>query len=340
MKFSLKKLMLIIALLGAIFMATTISAFATEAKLGQVKASSLRFRAAPSLGGREMGRISNGAAILIIDTVENGEWYKIVHNFKTGYVSAEFVVLRPDADIALGDGVSIGSNVNVRGEPSTTADIQSQLQKGDRVNIIGVSHDWFKVLHDGAIGFVRADFLTVEQPSTRVMAPQPEHPTADDDEIEPEMMDGDGDYGEGANEIVSVVEASAVAGVMTDIQHEIVAFAKSQLGKKYRYGSAGPSSFDCSGFTTFIFKNFGYKLNRSSAGQLSNGTPVSRNDLQVGDLVIFRDPKINRAAASHVGMYIGNNQFIHSSSRRGGVIITSLTENYYTRHFVGGRRIF
>ena len=334
MKFSLKKLALVTALLGVIVMATAVSAFAAEARLGQVKASSLRFRAAPSLNGREMSRIPNGATILILDSVENGEWYSVVHNYTTGYVAAEYVVIRPDADMPLGDGICTGSNVNVRGGPSLTAGIQAQINRGDRVDIIGVSEGWFKVTHDGAVGYIHADYIAIERP-VQVMA-QPNHVPIDDD-VEPELMDGDGDYIGGADEFIPA--AAVDTDTMSGLQAEIVAFARNYLGKSYKYGTSGPNTFDCSGFTTFVFKNFGYSLNRSSAGQLSNGTPVQKSDIIIGDLVLFRDPSINKAAASHVGMYIGNGQFIHASSRRGGVIITSLSEAYYSRYFVGARRV-
>lgn len=340
MKFTLKKLVLFTSILTMLILATTVSSFAAEAKLAQVKASSLRFRSSPSLNGNEIGRISNGATILIIDTVENGEWYKVVHNYQTGFVSAEYVTIKPDADIELGDGISVGSSVNVRGEPSTSASVLGQMEKGQRVSLTGVSNGWFKISFNGETGFVHADYLSVEK-TAQVMAPQPAAVSAmPEDEVEPELMDGDGDFGEpdeGGAADAEAVEASA--SNISSIQVEIVEFAKSFLGKKYKYGTAGPNTFDCSGFTTYVFKKFGYSLNRSAAGQLSNGRSIPKSELQIGDLVLFRDTSINKAAASHAGMYIGNNQFIHASSRRGGVIITSLSENYYSKHFVGARRI-
>ena len=113
---------------------------------------------------------------------------------------------------------------------------------------------------------------------------------------------------------------------------------RSFLGYRYVYGGASPSGFDCSGFTSYVYKQFGYKLNRSASDQLDNGTPVSRNELQPGDIVIFKKGNSSKRA-THVGLYIGNNQFIHASTAKVGVIISRMSDAYYTTGFVGGRRI-
>ena len=110
------------------------------------------------------------------------------------------------------------------------------------------------------------------------------------------------------------------------------------LGYPYVYGGSSPRGFDCSGFTSYIYKQFGYSLKRSASDQLDNGTSVSRSELQPGDLVMFKKGSSSRRA-SHVGIYIGNNQFIHSSTSRVGVIISGMDEAYYTSGFVGARRI-
>ena len=122
---------------------------------------------------------------------------------------------------------------------------------------------------------------------------------------------------------------------------DIVAKAKEYLGCPYVYGKAGPSSFDCSGFTSYNYKQFGYSINRTASTQLNNdGTSVARADLQPGDLVFFRDYSCTKSA-SHVGIYIGDGQFIHasSSSSASGVKISSLSESWYANRYVGAKRI-
>lgn len=119
--------------------------------------------------------------------------------------------------------------------------------------------------------------------------------------------------------------------------NNLVPIAKSQLGKPYVFGSSGPSSFDCSGFTTFVFRQMGIKLPRTSVSQSRFGKPVDKANLQVGDLLFFNT---SGAGVSHVGIYIGNGQFIHSASGiNPGVVIDKLNSNYYIRTYVNARRV-
>ena len=115
----------------------------------------------------------------------------------------------------------------------------------------------------------------------------------------------------------------------------IVATAKKYLGYKYTYGGSSPSTgFDCSGFTSYVFKQHGISLSRTAAGQYSNGVAVSRSNLQPGDLVMFGKSGIN-----HVAIYIGGGQIIHASTPSTGVRIDSLSTGYYNNNYAGARRI-
>ena len=118
---------------------------------------------------------------------------------------------------------------------------------------------------------------------------------------------------------------------------QIVSYAKQFLGVPYVYGGNGPSSFDCSGFTSYVYRHFGYTLNRTASTQLSNGVAVSKSELQPGDLVFFR---YNTSyPASHVGIYIGNGQFIHASTNKYKVQIDQLMTGHYASVYVAARRI-
>ncbi len=122
---------------------------------------------------------------------------------------------------------------------------------------------------------------------------------------------------------------------------DIVALAKQHLGTRYSYGGASPSGFDCSGFTMYVYNQMGYSLPHSTTSQWQSGLGTrvySISELQPGDLVFFNDPSRNAGkACSHVGIYIGNGQHIHSSSSRsGGVIVSDLTSGYYNTYFIGG----
>jgi cell wall-associated NlpC family hydrolase len=110
------------------------------------------------------------------------------------------------------------------------------------------------------------------------------------------------------------------------------------LNYKYVSGGSSPSTgFDCSGFTTYVYKNFGISLSRTSTGQGSNGVSVSKSNLQLGDILIFNNS--SNTAIGHVGIYIGNNEFIHAANPSSGVKITKLSDSYYSLRYVDARRV-
>ena len=120
---------------------------------------------------------------------------------------------------------------------------------------------------------------------------------------------------------------------------KIISYAKGLLGKKYVWADEGPDTFDCSGFTWYVYKNVAkISIPRTSKDQGVYGTYVSIKNLKPADLVFFDTVGVKDNIISHVGIYIGNNQFIHASSSKGKVVISNL-ENYYLDRFVNGRRI-
>lgn len=113
--------------------------------------------------------------------------------------------------------------------------------------------------------------------------------------------------------------------------------AMKYLGTPYRYGGTTPAGFDCSGFTQYVLRLGGYSINRTAATQLQNGVIVAKEDLQCGDLVFFQNTTGSGRFASHVGIYIGNGQIIHSGDY--GVAIDSLDSPYYQTHYLCARRV-
>lgn len=111
---------------------------------------------------------------------------------------------------------------------------------------------------------------------------------------------------------------------------------KPLYGTPYKASGTSKKGFDCSGFTSYVFDSLGVQLPHSSAAQYELGEQVSRKDLQVGDLVFFNT---NGRSVSHVGIYIGNNTFVHSESGK-GVVKTKMNEPYYwNKRFVGAKRV-
>ncbi|MFZ5975248.1 MAG: NlpC/P60 family protein [Bacillota bacterium] len=117
----------------------------------------------------------------------------------------------------------------------------------------------------------------------------------------------------------------------------VIKTARKYLGVPYVWGGTSPSGFDCSGFTHYVMLQNEIAIPRTAADQYTKGTAVSRSSLKPGDFVFFETYK---AGASHVGIYLGNDQFIHASSGAGKIIISNLFANsYYSAHYIGAKRM-
>ncbi len=125
----------------------------------------------------------------------------------------------------------------------------------------------------------------------------------------------------------------------TVLRQNIVQTATRFIGSPYRWGGeSARSGFDCSGLTMTVYRLNGMELPRNSRAQFHSGTPVQKKDLKVGDLVFFATD--GRKRVSHVGVYTGKGRFIHASGLGRRIRIASLTNAYFTRHYVGARRYF
>lgn len=143
-------------------------------------------------------------------------------------------------------------------------------------------------------------------------------------------------------------EPSAVyefpAYIQPDFVGDMIDYAKTLIGTRYRRGGMSPDGFDCSGFTGFVFDRFGYKLNRTSRDQYTQGEEVAADDLQPGDLVFFTGRRRN-GRVGHVGIVVGVDrerrsiEFIHSSTSRGVRIDSYPDGGYFSKRYIGARRI-
>lgn len=121
------------------------------------------------------------------------------------------------------------------------------------------------------------------------------------------------------------------------LRREICEFALNYVGTPYYYGGTTPAGFDCSGFVQYVYRNCGIELSRVVTTQLGDGRVVSSQGMQPGDLVIFHSTD-GSSGPSHIGIYLGEGEFIHASYSR-GVIVSSLTEDYYSTYFLCARRV-
>jgi len=125
----------------------------------------------------------------------------------------------------------------------------------------------------------------------------------------------------------------------TNTINHLLKEAKGHLGKRYVWGAIGPRRFDCSGFTSYVCKRSGISIPRTSIKQGKVGKKIYRNELKKGDLVFFDTSKRRRGYINHVGIYIGDHKFIHASSAKRRVVISSLNKRFYKARFKWGCRV-
>ena len=212
--------------------------------------------------------------------------------------------------------------LNMRETANNNAKLINQLKVNTKVTVLETEGTWSKIKVNGKTGYVASKYLSDKKVDV----------TSRSEEISRGKENTQTENTSSKNESNTQGTSSSASG------NNIVAYAKKYMGYKYVSGGSSPSTgFDCSGFTSYVYKQCGISISRSSSAQASNGTAVSKSNLQPGDLVIFN----NRANTSigHVGIYIGGNTFIHAGNSGTGVITTSLSDSYYSARYVTGRRI-
>lgn len=140
------------------------------------------------------------------------------------------------------------------------------------------------------------------------------------------------------------ITVEEVESAMQALQRDLVEYAKRYIGTPYRYGATGPKRFDCSGFTSWVFNNFGYDIGRTSRNQSASGEKVELSEVRVGDLMFFSRPRGGKTVG-HVGMVIdvnsedGTLQFIHASTSKGVTVTQFPDSGYFNRRFLHVGRV-
>ena len=265
-------------------------------------------------------------------------------------------------EIAVAVGATTGSSLRMRAETSTSSSIVTMLNKGVAVSILDDTLDgWYKISYNGSTGYVSADYLIIDQDNVfetygrvsgdgvNVRAEATTESdvvtTADSGTVVTVTGFEDGWFSVTfEDETTGYIRSDFLNLTSSSTSNSgIAATAMQHLGTRYSWGGAAPGGFDCSGFTMYVYGQYGYSLSHSASAQWQSGIGTrvySIGELQPGDLVFFNDPSRNAGkACSHAGIYIGNGQHIHASSSKSGVVISDLTEGYYNRYFIGGIRV-
>ena len=207
--------------------------------------------------------------------------------------------------------------VNVRKKANKDSEIIKKLVKNAKVTVVSTSNGWSKIKINGTEGYISSEYLS-------------------DTQVEEDKSSDNTTTNKTTNRALETSRKDIVS-VASNNGENVVAYARTFLGSKYVLGGTGPNSFDCSGFTAYVYKKFGVTLSHSASAQANVGTKVEKANLQLGDLVLFKGATGN--GIGHVGIYIGGNQFIHASNPTDGVKITSLSTSYYATRYVTARRL-
>ena len=316
----MKAFMRIVSLGLTIFLFATMLTVPAQAAERQMKtgaafvtASALRMRSGPGSSYATVAYASKDEVVVLLG--KSGDWYKVIYNLKEGWMHSKYLDASTTENAELGYGKVNGSAVNVRSGPGTGYGILDQADLNEKVYIIGINNQWFKVITDSAVGYIRSDYVDLTE------IPY-ENKASSNSPLFFRL-------GKSTGVSPSVSALKGTSG------NAIVATARKYIGVPYLWGGTTTKGFDCSGFVQYVFRLHGIQLPRTSSQQYQTGKSVSKANLQPGDLVFFAT---SFGSVNHLGIYIGNDQFIHSGSST-GVTITSLSNSYWSARYVGAKRV-
>ena len=302
-----------------------------------VNGNGLRLRASASTSSKVLDSASKGEVVVVIS--KHGDWYKVNYDMQIGYMHGDYLKVKTKENVELGYGKVNGNKVNMRSGAGTSYASVGKSYKGDTAYILGVNNGWYKVIYGEKICYIRSDYLDLTEVPYENKASKKDPKFFEDGEstgVTPSADALKGNTGSSNNSGSSSSGSSGSSSSSSVTGQKIVDTAKKYLGTPYVWGGEDPSGFDCSGFVYYIYNSLGIKISRTQATMYSQGTPVSKSELKPGDIVFFQGTY--KEGISHCGIYVGDGQFIHSSTSGDCVRYSDLHSDYYTEHWYGACR--
>lgn len=282
-------------------------------------------RSLPNTDSDIVGKIYNGAVAQVLSVAgEENDWFQIISGNVEGYIKAEFFLYGDAAAEVIDQYVTRYANViadrlNVREQPSTESKRIGYIDNGERVQLLENQGEWLRVQYtDGKEGYVSAQYVTISEEFVYGKTLEEEAKEQEERKILEERENVTEQ--EVAEDVtIMVTEPVGTYSSNTELRSSIVNYAMQFLGNRYVHGGNSlVTGTDCSGFTSLIYKEFGYSLSRTPSGQLSsNGRSIDYSQIQPGDIICYG----KGGKCTHVALYIGNGQIIHSANSRKGVVI-------------------
>jgi cell wall-associated NlpC family hydrolase len=276
----------------------------------------VRFRASASYSGSVIGVLTEGTAVSL-RAGSVGSWTAIQYGGRNGFVYADFLSRNSSgggsgvggSNLGAGSNARVTDTLNFRSGASYSSGVIAVAGTGIVVRVTGSpSSGFYPVRWGGVNGYMHGDYLAYTTAALSTTGPN------------------------------SGTGGGAGSGSGSATGQAMVNYAMRYLGYPYVWATHGPSSFDCSGFTYWVVINvMGRDIGAGTWSQWGTGTPIQYGSLRPGDLVFFQNTFT--VGLSHVGMYIGNDQFIHAENENTGVRISSLSSNYYSTRYLGARRL-
>lgn len=263
--------------------------------LGYVATGSLNVRSRPAVESAAIAKLSLNDTLQVTGVGEN--WTRVIYNGQTAYVFSNYL-----SDSMIFEQVSqtvyvSSSTLNLRQEPSTDGAVITKFSKNTKLTRIGIGDGWSKVkTSSGQVGYVSSQYLTRNAPYT------PSSSTS-----------SSSSSGSGATYAGNI-------GIVVDAAYRA-------LGVDYVYGGSSMSGFDCSGFTSWAYRQAGINISRASTAYFSVGVSVSYSQMQPGDIIcIDHRSSDGISSITHVGLYVGNDIMIHASSSHDAVVKRSVSD--------------
>jgi cell wall-associated NlpC family hydrolase len=304
-----------------------------------VREENVNLRDGPGTNYVSMAKMGLGQELTLIERYEG--WFLVQYGQLYGWVTSDFlnivegVVERVPVATSIPDpnpplvGTVLENNVNVRKGPGSAYDRITSLKAGTSVSLLARHKDWYRIqLPDGTKAWVFSDLLRVSPMAARRVPVTNDIPALPV-RVRPAAPGGGGDAGRGA------------AAVNVPASGDVASFAVQFVGSRYVWGGSSPSrGFDCSGLTSYVYRQFGVSLPHNAAAQYSSryGAIIGgMGNLAPGDLMFFAGTA-GRRGISHVAIYIGGGQMVHAMTPRYGVQVSSIWSSYWQNTFVGAVR--